>query len=137
MVLARGDTDEHLLHDPTIQRIGVGERVKRRQPDFFAVGPDPWSADLDFPTAEDDLTRDRPGARRRTLDLMLIPRPADRRPIVFEHRVEHLQAGGDGELHQLGPRIDEEIDERQVALAQGIDLVRPIDCARLSFHGGS
>jgi len=25
----------------------------------------------------------------------------------------------------------------QMALGEGIDLVRPIDCARLSFHGGS
>ena len=39
--------------------------------------------------------------------------------------------------HQLGPRIDEEIDEGQMALERGINLVRPIDCARLSFHGGS
>ena len=62
---------------------------------------------------------------------------ADRRPIRFEHRREDLQARRDGELHQLGPRIDEEIDERQMALGRGIDLVRPIDCARLSFHGGS
>ena len=48
---------------------------------------------------------------------MLIARTADRRPILFEHRGEDLQARGDGELHQLGPRIDEEIDERQMALA--------------------
>jgi hypothetical protein len=68
---------------------------------------------------------------------MLIPRPTDRRPIRFEHRVEHLQTGGDGEFHQLGPGIDQEIDEWPMALTRGIDLVRPIDCARLSFHGGS
>jgi hypothetical protein len=30
--------------------------------------------------------------------------------------VEDSQAGRDGELHQLGPRIDEEIDEGQMAL---------------------
>jgi hypothetical protein len=63
VVLACGDTDEHLLHDPTIQRIGVDERMKCRQRDFFAVGPDPRPADLDFPTAENDLTRDCPGPR--------------------------------------------------------------------------
>ena len=45
-----------------------------------------------------------------------------RRPILFEHRVQHLQARRDGELHQLGPRIDEEIDEWQVALAREIRL---------------
>jgi hypothetical protein len=42
---------------------------------------------------------------------MLISRPADRGPIILEHRAEHLQAGGDGEIHELCPRIDEEIDE--------------------------
>ena len=68
---------------------------------------------------------------------MRVARAADRRAIRFEHRVEDFQTGRDGELHSLGTRIDEEIDEGQVALARGIDLVRPIDCARLSFHGGS
>ena len=47
---------------------------------------------------------------------------ADRRPIVFEHRLEDLQARGDGEVHQLGAGIDEDIDEWQMALGEGIDL---------------
>ena len=51
--------------------------------------------------------------------------------------VKDLQARRDGELHQLGSRIDEEIDERADGAGGGFDLVRPIDCARLSFHGGS
>ena len=68
---------------------------------------------------------------------MLVRRPADRCAIRFEHRLEHFQAGRGGELHQLGTGIDEEIDEGQMALEGRIDLVRPIDCARLSFHGGS
>ena len=68
---------------------------------------------------------------------MRVPWPADRRPIGFEHRREDFQTGRDGELHQLGPGVDEEIDEGEMALERGIDLVRPIDCARLSFHGGS
>jgi hypothetical protein len=66
-----------------------------------------------------------------------VPRAADRRSIRFEHRVEDFQTGCDGEFHQLGTRIDEEIHEGQMALQGRIDLVRPIDCARLSFHGGS
>jgi hypothetical protein len=66
-----------------------------------------------------------------------VPRTADRRAIRFEHRVQDSQTGRDGEFHQLGTRIDEKIDERQMALQGRIDLVRPIDCARLSFHGGS
>jgi transposase len=69
--------------------------------------------------------------------LVLIAGTADGRPIVFEHRLEDLQAGRDGELHQPGARIDEEINKGQMALNRGIDLVRPIDCGRLSFHGGS
>jgi len=107
-----------LLHDPTIQRIGVGERAERRQADFFAVGSDSRPANLNLPTAEDDLTRDGPRSRGRPLGLMLIPRAADRRPIVFEHRVEHLQTGCDGEFHQLGACIDEEIDKGEVALVR-------------------
>ena len=39
-------------------------------------------------------------------------------------------------VHQLGPHIDQDINERQMALEAGIDLASPIDCARLSFHGG-
>src|SRR5437762_5394387 len=68
---------------------------------------------------------------------MLVAEPADRRAIVFKHRVEDLQTRDDGELHQLGTRIDEQINERQLALRVEIDLVRPIDCARLSLHGSS
>ena len=51
--------------------------------------------------------------------------------------VKDLQAGSDRELPQLGASIHEEIDQWQMALGEGIDLVRPIVCARLSFHGGS
>jgi hypothetical protein len=69
--------------------------------------------------------------------LMLIARATDGRPIVFEHRLQDLQARGDREFHQLRTSLHEEIDEWQMALGEGIDLVRPIDCARLSFHGGS
>jgi hypothetical protein len=46
---------------------------------------------------------------------MGIARTADRRPILFEHRFQHLQARPDRELEQLGARIDEQIDQRQVA----------------------
>jgi hypothetical protein len=48
---------------------------------------------------------------------MPVPRPAHRRPIRFEHRVEDAQTRRHGELHQLRTRIDEQIDERQMALA--------------------
>jgi hypothetical protein len=115
-VLPRGDADEHLLDDAPIQRIGVGERLERRQRDFLALRPDAGPANLHFAPAEDDFTRDRPSARGRTLRLMLVPRAAEGCPIRFEHRAEDLQARGDGEVHQLGSCIDEEIDEGQMAL---------------------
>ncbi len=47
---------------------------------------------------------------------MRIARTADRGPIFFEHRRENPQAGGDGEFHELGAGIDQEIDEGQMAL---------------------
>jgi hypothetical protein len=53
---------------------------------------------------------------------MLVPRPAERGPIGFEHRRQDLQVRRDGQLHQLGSRIDEQIDEGQVALRGGLDL---------------
>jgi hypothetical protein len=64
---------------------------------------------------------------------MLIARAADRRSILFKHCLQDLQARGDREFHQLGAGIDEEIDERQMPLGGGIDLVRPIDCASSLF----
>ena len=42
---------------------------------------------------------------------------SSRSPILFKHGLEDLQARRDGKLHELGPGIHEEIDERQVALA--------------------
>ena len=80
-VLPRGDADEHLLDDATIQRIGVGERLERRQCDLFALGPDAGPTNLHFAPAEDDFTRGRPSARGRTRRLMLVPRAADGRSI--------------------------------------------------------
>ena len=80
-VLPRRHADEHLLDDATIQRILAGHRLKRRQRHFLAVGPDARPANRDLPAAEDDLARDRAGARRLPLRLMLIARAADRRPI--------------------------------------------------------
>ena len=68
---------------------------------------------------------------------MLIPRTTDRRAIFFEHRRQDPHARRDRELDELRPCINEQIDKRQMALLRGIDLVGPIDCARLSFHGGS
>jgi hypothetical protein len=110
--------DQHLLDHAAIQRVIGGEGPKRRQGDFFTVGSHPRPTNLHLPSAENDLTRDRPRARRGTHDLVLVARPTHRRPIRFEHRVEDLQAGRDRELHQLNPCVDEEIDEGQMTVAR-------------------
>ena len=66
---------------------------------------------------------------------MRIPGAAERRAILLEHHREHAQPRPHRQLKQLGPGIDEEIDEGQMSL-RGIGLVRLYDCARL-LHGGS
>lgn len=63
---------------------------------------------------------------------MPVPGTADRRAILLRHRADHLQP----EL-TASARVYEEIDQRQMRLTKGIDLVGSSDCARLSFHGGS
>ena len=75
---------------------------------------------------EHDLARDGAGSRGLSLHLMLIALAADRRPIVFEHRLKDLQTRGDGEFHQLGAGIHEEIDEWQMALGE-VNRLGPTD----------
>src|SRR5262245_63447577 len=65
---------------------------------------------------------------------MRISWPAEGDAILFEHRFQHLQARADRELEQLSARIDEQIDQRQVA--GSFNSGGTWDCARL-FHGGS
>jgi hypothetical protein len=72
--------------------------------------------DLHLTPAERDLTRDRPRAGGGALGLVRVSRPADRRSIRFEHRVQNFQTRRHGKLHQLSTGIDEEIDEGQMAL---------------------
>src|SRR5213078_584135 len=64
-VLPRGDPEEHLLDDATIQRVGTRERLKRRQGDFGTGGTHPRPANLHLPSPEDDLAGDRRDATRR------------------------------------------------------------------------
>src|SRR5262249_50306555 len=64
---------------------------------------------------------------------MRISWPAEGDAILFEHRFQHLQARADRELEQLSARIDEQIDQRQVA--GSFNSGGTWDCARL-FHGG-
>ena len=136
-ILTRRHAHEHLLDHATIQWILAGHRPKARQRDFLAVGTHARPTQRHLAAPEHDLARDGAGARGLPLHLMLIALTADGRPILFEHRLQDLQARGDREFHQLCPRVHEQINEREVALGGGFDLVRSIDCVRLSLHGGS
>ena len=44
---------------------------------------------------------------------MRIPRTAQRRAILLQHRVEHAEARADHQLEELGLRVDQECNERQ------------------------
>ena len=90
-----------------------------------------------LPPAQHDLTGRMPCAVRLPLRLMRIPRPTDRDPIVFQHGLEHFQAGRHNQLLELGLRINEDIDQRKVPWRRGYRLATARDCARLLLHGGS
>ena len=68
---------------------------------------------------------------------MRIPWPTDGGPILFQHGFEYLQARRDDQLLELGLRIHEEIDQRQVLWRRGYRLATARDCARLLLYGGS
>ena len=68
---------------------------------------------------------------------MRIPWPTDGGPILFQHGFESLQARRDDQLLELGLRINEAIDQRQVPWRRGYRLATARDCARLLLHGGS
>ena len=68
---------------------------------------------------------------------MRIPWPTDGGPILFQHGFEYLQARRDDQLLELGLRITEDIDQRQVPWRRGYRLATARDCARLLLHGGS
>ena len=44
---------------------------------------------------------------------MRIPRAAERRAILLEHRVEHAQARADHQLEEFGFRVDQQFNEGQ------------------------
>jgi hypothetical protein len=48
---------------------------------------------------------------------VLVPQPADRRSICFEHRVAEFQKRYDGKLHQLHSCVDEQMDEGRMVLS--------------------
>ena len=61
---------------------------------------------------------------------MRIPWPTDGGPILFQHGFEYLQARHDDQLLELGLRINEDIDQRQVPWRRGYRLATARDCAR-------
>jgi len=78
-----------------------------------AAGQHPRAPYRHFPAPEHDLAVDGPRSRGAPLSDVRVPRPAVRRPVLFQHRVQHFQAGPNRELEQLAPRIDQDIDQRQ------------------------
>jgi len=120
-VLSRRHADQHLFDDATIERIGRRHRLKRGQGDLAGGRPDTRALDRDLPTTEDHFAARGPGPARRPIRLVGISRPADRRPILLEHRGEHLQPRAQRQFQQLGLRVDQQIDKRQMAL-RGFDL---------------
>ena len=67
---------------------------------------------------------------------MRIPRPAQRRAILLQHRVEHAEARADHQLEEFGFRIDQEVNERQGPDGGRFNSSDRTGYARL-LHGGS
>ena len=128
------DADQHLLDHAAIQRVDIGHGLECGQGDLLAVGAHARSAHRHLPATEHHLTAHGAGPRRPPVSDVRVPQTADRGPILFQHRFQHLQTRTDGELEQLAPRIDQEIDQPQVA--GRFNSGRVNDCARLP-HGGS
>ena len=113
-VLPRSNADEHLLDDAPVEWIGSRHRLERGQRDLAGRGADAQTLDRHFPATEDDFAARGTGPARRPLGLVGIPRPADGRAIFLEHGGEDLQARSQRQFQQLGLRVDEQIDQRQV-----------------------
>jgi len=91
-ILTCRHADEHLLDHATIQRVLAGHRSKGGQRRFLAVDPHARPTKRHLAAPEHNLARDGASSRRLSRHLMLIALAADRRPIVFEHRLQNLQA---------------------------------------------
>ena len=87
--------------------------LERRQRDLTSVGANPRPRDRHLAPAQHDFAGHRARAGRRTRGLMHIPRTAQRRTILLQHRVEHAEARADHQLEEFGLRVDQECNERQ------------------------
>jgi hypothetical protein len=117
--------------------IAARHRLERRQRHLGLPGADARTADLDLAPAEHDGTPCGARASAVALHLMLVARPTDGGPIFLEHGLQHFHARSHHELGQLRPRVNQQIDEGQVAGFRFLGLVAGVDCARLLRHGGS
>ena len=112
----RGDAHQHLLDHAPIQRVDIGHRLERRQRHLAA--PPARTRGRRTATFRPPSTTSllhRAGARGAGGR----PRCAYRGPQMAVRSsssivVQHLQPRTDGELEQLGPGIDEQIDQREV-----------------------
>ena len=106
-------------------------------PRHLAGAPRTGPTNRHLTPAQHNLTRRMPRSIRLARRLMRIPWPTDGGPILFQHGFEYLQARRDDQLLELGLRINEDIDQRQVPWRRGYRLATARDCARLLLHGGS
>ena len=110
--------------------------MKRRQR-HFAVGrthPRPLNGDL-APT-EDDLAAHGARSAGRPIGLVRVPRAAEGRAVFCKHRGEDLEARSHREFKQLGPSVDQQVDQGQMT-QRGFALGNGTGYARLRVHGGS
>ena len=136
-ILAGRHTDQHLVDHAPVQRVRIRECPGRWQRNLLAGAPRTGPTNRHLPPAQHDLTRRMPRSRRLARRLMRIPWPTDGGPILVQHGFEYLQARRDDQLLELGLRINEDIDQRQVPWRRGYRLATARDCARLLLHGGS
>ena len=100
-ILAGRDAHQHVLDDAPIQRVGVRQGLERWQRDLTPVGADPRPRDSHLAPGQHDFAGHRARAGRGTRGLMRIPRTAQRRAILLQHRVEHAEARADHHLEEF------------------------------------
>ena len=121
-ILAGRHTDQHLVDHAPVQRVRIRECPGRWQRNLLAGAPRTGPTNRHLPPAQHDLTRRMPRSRRLARRLMRIPWPTDGGPILVQHGFEYLQARRDDQLLELGLRINEDIDQRQVPWRRGYRL---------------